>query len=440
MKTYDIVVIGFGKAGKTLAKTAATKGKSVAMIEQSPKMYGGTCINIGCIPSKTLIHASETQLNFSEAMTRKSEVVNALNKKNYHNLADEAKIDVYDAKAQFKTEHEVALVNADNEVEDTIRGDVVVINTGASPVIPKIEGISTSKRIYDSTGIMELSSQPKRLVIVGGGYIALEFASLFASFGTEVTVLERNEHVLTNEDNDIAAQAIQDLKDKGVQIVTEAETKAIKDQDDETIVETSQGQFHADAILLATGRQPNTDLNLDAVGIQLGDKGEIKVNPHLQTAVSHIYAVGDVKGGPQFTYVSLDDFRIVSDHLLGEGQRTTENRGDIPYTVFIDPPLSRVGLTADEAQAEGYTIKEGKLPVNQIPRHKINADPRGLFKVVVDAQTHRILGATLYGAHSEELINLIHLAMKQGTTYDVLRDMMYTHPTMAESFNDLFKI
>ncbi|UXU55160.1 FAD-dependent oxidoreductase [Staphylococcus agnetis] len=437
MKTYDFVVIGFGKAGKTFAKTAASKGKKVAVIEQSPKMYGGTCINIGCIPSKTLIQASKT-LPFTEAMTRKAEVVQVLNQKNYLNLADDPHIDVYDGKATFQSEHEVRIEGM--TAETTIRGDVIIINTGATPVIPEIDGIKTSQFVYDSTGVMALPSQPQRLVIIGGGYIALEFASLFASFGTEVTVLERHTHVLVNEDDAIAKEVIQDLENKGVRIETSVEVERISDTAQEAVIETSNGAFHADAILVATGRTPNTDIGLENVGIALGDKGEIKVNAHLQTAVPHIYAVGDVKGGPQFTYVSLDDFRIIHDHVFGTRQRTTENRGEIPYTVFIDPPLSRVGLTATAAQKQGYTIKEGQLPVKQIPRHKINADPRGLFKVVIDANTNLILGASLYGAQSEELINLIHLAMKQGTTYDVLRDMMYTHPTMAESFNDLFKI
>ncbi|NHM91488.1 MULTISPECIES: hypothiocyanous acid reductase MerA [Staphylococcus] len=437
MKTYDFVVIGFGKAGKTFAKTAASKGKKVAVIEQSPKMYGGTCINIGCIPSKTLIQASKT-LPFTEAMTRKTEVVQALNQKNYLNLADDPNIDVYDGKATFQSEHEVCIEGVTDET--MIRGDVMIINTGATPVIPEIEGVKTSRFVYDSTGVMALSSQPQRLVIIGGGYIALEFASLFASFGTEVTVLERHTHVLSNEDDAIVKEVTQDLESKGVRIVTSVEVEKISDTVQEAVIETSNGAFHADAILLASGRTPNTDIGLENVGIALGDKGEIKVNAHLQTAVPHIYAVGDVKGGPQFTYVSLDDFRIIHDHVFGTRQRTTKNRGEIPYTVFIDPPLSRIGLTAAEAQKEGFNIKEGQLPVKQIPRHKINDDPRGLFKVVIDANTNLILGASLYGAQSEELINLIHLAMKQGTTYDVMRDMIYTHPTMAESFNDLFKI
>ena len=193
-------------------------------------------------------------------------------------------------------------------------------------------------------------------------------------------------------------------------------------------------------MLLAIGRQPNTELGLDHTDIELGSRGEIQVNERLQTTVDHIYAVGDVKGGLQFTYISLDDFRIVRDQLFNDGTRTTENRGEVPYTVFIDPPLSRVGLTAKEAEDQGYDIKEGKILVSQIPRHKINNDPRGMFKAVVDRNTNRILGATLYGVESEEIINLIKLAIDQHISYEVLRDNIYTHPTMIESLNDLFNI
>lgn len=294
--------------------------------------------------------------------------------------------------------------------------------------------------MYDSTGILNLATQPKHLVIVGGGYIALEFASMFANFGSEVTVLERGNTIMAREDQEIAAEVVKDLENKGIRIITNAETQKFVDETETTVVQTTQGNFNADAVLLAIGRQPNTELGLDHTDIELGSRGEIQVNEHLQTTVDHIYAVGDVKGGLQFTYISLDDFRIVRDQLFNDGTRTTENRGEVPYTVFIDPPLSRVGLTAKEAEDQGYDIKEGKILVSQIPRHKINNDPRGMFKAVVDRNTNRILGATLYGVESEEIINLIKLAIDQHISYEVLRDNIYTHPTMIESLNDLFNI
>lgn len=439
MEKYDLIVVGFGKAGKTLAKFAAQQGKKVAVIEKSAEMYGGTCINIGCIPSKVLVHDGIEAASFNDAMQRKRDVVRALNNKNYHNLADEANVDVINLTAAFKSAREIELFDAQGDVVQTIEGTNIVINTGAKSVIPNIKGIDTSQRVYDSKAMMDLTQQPKRLVIVGGGYIALEFASMFANFGTEVTVLERAGQILGREDEAIAKQVTEDLTQKGIQFVFDAETEAIQDEADVTKVVTSQGTFEADAVLIATGRKPNTEgLNLEAAGVQLGKRGEVVVNDKLQTSVEHIYAVGDVNGGLQFTYISLDDFRIVKSQIFGDGQRTLEQRGAVPYTMFIDPPMSRVGMTTVEAREKGYDVRESELPVNTMPRHKINNDTRGLFKAVVDAKSGQVLGATLYGKQSEELINIVKLVIDQQLSYTVLRDQIYTHPTMAESFNDLF--
>ncbi|HCT8050756.1 TPA: FAD-containing oxidoreductase [Staphylococcus pseudintermedius] len=441
MNQYDLIVVGFGKAGKTLAKFAAQQGKRVAVIEKSAEMYGGTCINIGCIPSKVLVHDGIEAVSFNDAMQRKRDVVNALNSKNYHNLADEETVDVINMTASFKSAHAIDLLNAQGEAVQTIEGKNIVINTGAKSVIPNIKGIDTSQRVYDSKAIMDLTQQPKRLVIVGGGYIALEFASIFANFGTTVTVLERSDQILKREDAVIAQQVTEDLTQKGIQFIYNAETEAIEDEADVTKVVTNQGTFEADAVLVATGRKPNTEgLNLEAAGVQLGQRGEIIVNDKLQTSVDHIYAVGDVHGGLQFTYISLDDFRIVKSQLFGDGKRTLAQRGVVPYTMFIDPPMARVGMTATEAREKGYDILENQVAVNTMPRHKINNDTRGLFKAVVDAKSGQVLGATLYGQQSEELINIVKLAIDQQLPYAVLRDNIYTHPTMAESFNDLFNV
>lgn len=441
MNQYDLIVVGFGKAGKTLAKFAAQQGKRVAVIEKSAEMYGGACINIGCIPSKVLVHDGIEAASFNDAMQRKRDVVNALNSKNYHNLADEETVDVINMTASFKSAHAIDLLNAQGEAVQTIEGKNIVINTGAKSVIPNIKGIDTSQRVYDSKAIMDLTQQPKRLVIVGGGYIALEFASIFANFGTTVTVLERSDQILKREDAVIAQQVTEDLTQKGIQFIYNAETEAIEDEADVTKVVTNQGTFEADAVLVATGRKPNTEgLNLEAAGVQLGQRGEIIVNDKLQTSVDHIYAVGDVHGGLQFTYISLDDFRIVKSQLFGDGKRTLAQRGVVPYTMFIDPPMARVGMTATEAREKGYDILENQVAVNTMPRHKINNDTRGLFKAVVDAKSGQVLGATLYGQQSEELINIVKLAIDQQLPYAVLRDNIYTHPTMAESFNDLFNV
>ncbi|MGW7831793.1 hypothiocyanous acid reductase MerA [Staphylococcus xylosus] len=440
MKQFDLIIVGFGKGGKTLAKFASAQDRKVAVIEKSKKMYGGTCINIGCIPSKTLVHEGLEHGSFEQAFSRKTDVVNALNSKNYHNLADDDNIEVLDYTAKFKSNHELNLLNDQDEVVGTIGAEQIVINTGAKSMIPPIEGIDSSQYLYDSEGIMNLKSQPNHLVIVGGGYIALEFAAMFANFGTEVTVLERGNDIMTKEDKDIVAEVKKDLADKNVNIVLNADTKKFEDTDKGTIVHTSNGEYAADAVLIATGRKPNTDLDLQNTDVKIGDHGEIIVNEYLQTDASNVYALGDVKGGMQFTYISLDDFRIVKEQLFGEGKRSTENRGSLPYTVFIDPPLARVGLTGKEAKEQGYNIIESAIPVNSIPRHKINNDGRGLFKAVVNKDNEEILGASLYGLQSEEIINLIKLAIDQKLSYKVLKDNIYTHPTMVESFNDLFNM
>lgn len=440
MKQFDLIIVGFGKGGKTLAKFASAQGRKVAVIEKSKKMYGGTCINIGCIPSKTLVHEGLEHGSFEQAFSRKTDVVNALNSKNYHNLADDDNIEVLDYTAKFKSNHELNLLNDQDEIVGTIGAEQIVINTGAKSMIPAIEGIDSSQYLYDSEGIMNLKSQPNHLVIVGGGYIALEFAAMFANFGTQVTVLERGNDIMTKEDKDIVAEVKKDLADKNVNIVLNADTKKFEDTDKGTIVHTTNGEYAADAVLIATGRKPNTDLDLQNTDVKIGDHGEIIVNEYLQTDASNVYALGDVKGGMQFTYISLDDFRIVKEQLFGKGKRSTENRGAVPYTVFIDPPLARVGLTGKEAKEQGYNIIESAIPVNSIPRHKINNDGRGLFKAVVNKDTEEILGASLYGLQSEEIINLIKLAIDQKLSYKVLKDNIYTHPTMVESFNDLFNM
>ncbi|MBM6629622.1 FAD-dependent oxidoreductase [Mammaliicoccus vitulinus] len=440
MKQYDTLIIGFGKAGKTLAKDFAAQGQQIAVVEQDSNMYGGTCINVGCIPSKTLLHESTEHYSFSETMTRKKDVVAALNKKNFNNLDSDDNIDVYTYKAQFKDNETVILLDESNETVETLQAKNIVINTGNRSNIPDIEGIKSTENIYDSKGIMELDNLPEQLVIIGAGYIALEFATIFSNLGSKVKIVNSQKHVLITEDRDVASSIYEEFLNRGIAFIDEAEVTAFSTEDNRPKVHTNQGDIIGDAVLLATGRVPNTDLALENTNIQLGDKGEIKVNEFLQTTVDHIYAVGDVKGGAQFTYISLDDYRIVKDHLTGSQQRSTKNRGHVPYTVFLDPPLARIGFTASKAKKEGYHIKEGKIEVKNIPRHKVNNDDRGLFKVVVDADSDLILGASLFGKESEEIINLIKLAMDQDIPYTTLRDNIYTHPTMVESFNDLFNI
>ncbi len=451
MKRYDNIIIGFGKGGKTLAADLAGRGQSVAVVEQSEKMYGGTCINIGCIPTKTLVHAAkhapdqasweEKQAHYSRAIAYKDEVTSFLREKNYHNLADNPKITVYKGIGSFTGHDTVEVKMAEGAIE--LQAAHIFINTGAETVIPPIDGINGNPHVYTSTTIMELKALPKRLVIVGGGYIGLEFASMYASFGSQVTVLESFSRLIAREDRDIAA-AVQDvLEQKGITFRMNARVQSVQGnmifcKDSETGGEYS---LEADAVLLATGRRPNTSgLNLQAAGVRIDERGAIVVDEHLRTTNPGIHAIGDVKGGLQFTYISLDDYRIIREDMFGEGGRTTSDRNPVSYSVFIDPPMSRIGMSEEEAVKQGLNIKVGKLPVAATPRARTLGDTRGLFKVVIDDDTRKILGCTLFGPDSSEIINLVAMAMKTNQDYTFLRDFIFTHPSMSETLNDLMNL
>ncbi len=451
MKRYDTIIIGFGKGGKTLASDLAKRGQSVAVVEQSKKMYGGTCINIGCIPTKTLVQAAkrapyqasweEKQAHYSHAIAYKDEVTSFLRDKNYHNLADNPQITVYTGIGSFTGSDTIEVKMAENTVE--LQATHIFINTGAETVIPHIDGIKGNPCVYTSTSIMKLTVLPKRLVIVGGGYIGLEFASMYASFGSQVTVLEGYSQLIAREDRDIAATVQEVLEGKGIIFRMNAKVQSVQD----SIVfykDSVTGEEHrleADAILLATGRRPYTSgLNLKAAGVETDEHGAIVVDERLRTTNPNIRAIGDVKGGLQFTYISLDDYRIIHEDMFGEGGRMTSDRNPVSYSVFIDPPLSRIGMSEEEAIKEGLNITVGKLPVTAIPRARTLGDTRGVFKVVIDVDTKKILGCTLFGPDSGEIINLVAMAMKSGQDYTFLRDFIFTHPSMSEALNDLMNL
>lgn len=453
MKKYDAVIIGFGKGGKTLAAELAAHNWSVAMIERSERMYGGTCINIGCIPTKALIHSAariadghpltfgQRRAYYRESVAAKSALVEQFRDRNYHKLADNPLIDVYTGAGSFRSPEVVAVETDRGRLE--ISGRHVVINTGAETVLPPIGGISQSAKVYTSTTIMELDKLPERLVVVGGGYIGLEFASMYAAFGSRVTVLEGFAELIPREDRDIAAAVREVLEKRGIAFRLGVRVESVRDTAEGVSVIVSQegasSAIEADAVLLATGRRPATaGLNLGAAGVETTDHGAIRVDEHLRTTAPNIYAVGDVTGGLQFTYVSLDDYRIVRDCLIGRGARTTANRGPVPYTVFIDPPLSHVGLHEEEARQSGFDIRVRKIAVASYPRARILGSAEGVLKAVIDTDTDRILGCTLFGAESTEMINAVTLAIKYGIPARELAGSIYTHPSMSESLNDLF--
>ena len=454
MKHYDAVIIGFGKGGKTLAGSLAGMGKKVAMIEKSDKMYGGTCINVGCIPTKSLVNSAKASVIqkpgsydeknrlYWEAVEEKRRLTGMLRKKNFDKLNDLDNVTVYNGLGSFVSANRVKIETAEETFE--VEGDQIFINTGSVSVIPPIKGIEGNPYVYTSDSLMELDVLPKRLAIIGGGYIGLEYASMYTDFGAEVTVYQIEDKLIPREDRDIAEAIQKAFEDKGVRFEMNVQTEEIENAGDEAVVHYKKDgtalSASADAVSIATGRKPNTDgLNLEAAGVEKTPRGAVKVDEKLRTSAPNIWAMGDVAGGLQFTYVSLDDFRIVKDQLAGSGKRASNDR-TVPYSVFIDPPFSRVGLNEEEAAAQGYHVKIAKLPAATIPKAQVLRKPVGLLKAVIDADTNKILGAMLFCEESYEMINIVKLAMDAGLDYTVLRDQIFTHPTMSEALNDLFAV
>ena len=454
MKKYDAIIIGFGKAGKTLAGFLAGKGQNVALIEKSDKMYGGTCINVGCIPSKSLVNSVERLENkdlsifterkdyYEKSVDKKEALITALRGKNYEMLASKENIDIYNGKGSFVSNK---IVNIEKNGENIqIEGEKIFINTGSETIIPNIKGLKESKNILTSKSLMELKELPRKLVIIGAGYIGLEFASTYAGFGSEVVIIDASDDILKREEKEAADRVKKILEAKGVTFYLNSKVEEIFDDKNDSSIAISNGngeiiQFNGDKILVAIGRKANTQgLELEKAGVQVDERGNIIVNEKLETTAPNIWALGDVKGGLQFTYISLDDFRIIRDNVYGNGKRSLNDRNVVPYTTFLSTPLSRVGLSEKEAIEKGFDVKVGKIEAMAIPKGKIEGKSEGFLKVVVDAKTDKILGATLLCNTSHEMINIIALAMKGNLPYQIIRDMIFTHPTMSESLNDLF--
>ena len=454
MKKYDAIIIGFGKAGKTLAGFLAGKGQNVALIEESDKMYGGTCINVGCIPSKSLVNSVERLENkdlstfaerkdyYEKSVDKKEALITALRGKNYEMLASKGNIDIYNGKGSFVSNK---IVNIEKNGENIqIEGEKIFINTGSETIIPNIKGLKESKNILTSKSLMELKELPRKLVIIGAGYIGLEFASTYAGFGSEVVIIDASDDILKREEKEAADRVKKILEAKGVTFYLNSKVEEIFDDENDSSIAISNGngeiiQFNGDKILVAIGRKANTQgLKLEKAGVQVDERGNIIVNEKLETTAPNIWALGDVKGGLQFTYISLDDFRIIRDNVYGNGNRSLNDRNVVPYTTFLSTPLSRVGLSEKQAIEKGFDIKVGKIEAMAIPKGKIEGKSEGFLKVVVDAKTDKILGATLLCNTSHEMINIIALAMKGNLPYQIIRDMIFTHPTMSESLNDLF--
>lgn len=435
------LIIGFGKAGKTLAADLARHGEAVILVEQSNKMYGGTCINVGCIPSKKLIVEGEHGMLtddkrqvFERAMKLKNALIEKLRDANYHKVADLEGVEVIDAAASFVDDHTVRVTGTDGE--QLIRAERIFINTGSSANRLNVEG-EDSPRIYDSTGVLSLTERPDRLVIVGGGYISLEFACMYQAFGSQVTILDRGDVFLAREDRDVADEVMRVLTNKGIEVRLNVRVERFEDHGTTVSVVTNDGELTADAVLVAVGRRPNTAaLQPEKAGIAVDQRGFILTDDQLKAA-PHIWAMGDVAGSPQFTYISLDDYRIVGSQLFGDGSRTRRNRGAVATSVFTTPTLSHIGLTETEARRQGRNVIVRRLPAMAIPKAKVLGQTDGLLKEMIDGDTGEVLGVTLFCAESHEIINLFKVVIDHHIPASYVKNMIFTHPTMAEGLNDL---
>lgn len=453
MEKVKNIIIGFGKAGKTLAQEFNAREEKTILVEKNPKMYGGSCINVACIPSKKLALLAQRKPEgvdhkdyYKQSIQEKNELISAMNEANYKNIQENEFVEVIDGLATFISE-DLVKISFNKGGEEIYEAERIFINTGSRPNIPTIEGLKVDGEfIHTSETLMEDEDLPDRLTILGDGYIGLEFASMFSLFGSKVTVLSHHSEAdfLKNEDQDIAEMVLETLRDSDVEFIFDAETNNVEQNGNHLITSYERNNevftIQSDKLLIAVGRHANlTALNLDSAGVYIAENETIQVNKHLETNVNNIFALGDVNGGPQHTYLSLDDYRIVKSEVFGDGSYNLAERGNVPETTFIYPPLSTVGLSERRAKEEGYRIKTATLSVSEIPKAKIYNHPVGLYKAVIDADTDKILGAALFAEDSHEVINLLSIAIKAGLTHQDLANQVYTHPSMAEALNDLFK-
>lgn len=453
---YDVIIIGFGKAGKTLAASLAKQNKKIALIEKSEKMYGGTCINVGCIPTKFLREKAHQVANeergfdekaeaYKRAIEDKNTLVTMLRGKNYDKLNQFENITIYHGEASFESENKVNVEMQDEKI--VLEGNQIFINTGATPNTPPIEGIQGNAYVHTSETLLENRNLPKQLCIIGAGYIGLEIASMYHNFGSEVTVIQRDEGFLPKEDKDIADSIKEIMTKKG--ICFELGVQNIRVEENEVVFTKNNIEYRkeADAILVATGRKPNTmGLNLDSIGVDMDARGAIVVDEHLHTSVPNIWAMGDVTGEAQYTYLSLDDYRIIEGALsVGESAvnkvpYTRQTRKNIPYSVFLDTPYARVGMNEKEAKERNIPIRVLKMPVAAIPKAQVLKRTEGMLKAIIHKDTDKILGVMLLCEESYEMINVVKMAMDYNADASQLKNQIFTHPTMTEALNDLFSM
>ena len=455
MDQFDAIIIGSGQGGKPLATTLGKAGWKTALIERD--QIGGTCINYGCTPTKTMfnsarvaylarraadfgVHHGDVTVNMKEVRARKQRIVEQFREGGLKGVERTPNLDLIKGTASFAGPYEIEVRLNDGNTR-RLASKKIFINSGGRPFKPRLDGIDDVPTL-DSTSIMELDEVPKHLLVLGGGYIGLEFGQMFRRFGSEVTIVQRAGQLLGREDEDVAAAVREVIEEDGIRVLLNSEAVRVRPNGAqiELVVRTSEGEqtLSGSHLLVAVGRKPNTeDLNLSLAGVETDTQGNIKVNNKLETNVPGVYALGDVKGGAQFTHISYDDFRIIRTNLLEGGNATTDDRF-IPYTVFIDPQLGRIGLSEAETKASGKNFRVGKLPMDRAARAIEMSETRGFMKAIVDADTNQILGAAILGVEGGELMSMFEIAMMGKLPYTVLKDAIFAHPTLAESLNNLF--
>jgi pyruvate/2-oxoglutarate dehydrogenase complex dihydrolipoamide dehydrogenase (E3) component len=443
---YDAIIIGSGQAGNPLAQNLADKGWTVALIEKSH--LGGTCINTGCTPTKTMIasaqvayyarnagrwgvRAQDVSTLLPQVVDRKDKVVEQFRSGKERNVASRKTLHLHRGPARFEGPHRVRVG------EQVLQSERIFINTGARTAVPNLEGLDAVGYLTNAS-IMELRELPDHLLVLGGGYIGLEFGQMFRRFGSRVTVVQRGGQLLPREDADVVAELQKALETEGVRFLLNTRATRVARQEGRILLhlDTADGpqEVSGSHLLVATGRRPNTDdLGLDQAGVETDRQGYIQVNPRLETNVPGVWALGDVKGGPQFTHISYNDFQIVYGNLIEGKDLSTANRL-VPYCVFTDPQLGRVGLSEKEARASGRRLKIGSIPMTWVARAIERDETDGLMKVVVDADTDRVLGAAILATEGGELVQILGTLMLAGAPYTLLKGAIYIHPTLAEGF------